>query len=118
MFMHFPIGLLLASVAFDVISLRVAEGSLPAAAYWMLTAGLVDGVVAALSGVIGLLAIPGRARASRLRIGHGVGNVVVLCLFIASWMLPPNENLRHRFWQQHFRSRVPLPVEPTVPPNP
>lgn len=89
MLVGFPIGLLLTSVVFDALSFRIAGPSMLAASYWMLTAGIVGGLVAAPFGLIDLMAVPEGTRASRIGRWHGVGNVVVLGFFLSSWALRP-----------------------------
>jgi uncharacterized membrane protein len=93
MLVAFPVGLLLASVAFDAVARVLASGSMVAAAHWMLVAGVVGGLVAAPFGLADLMAVPSRTRASRIGAWHGVGNVVALCLFISSWALRPGESV-------------------------
>lgn len=93
MLVAFPVGLLLASVAFDAVAQVLASGSMVAAAYWMLVAGILGGLIAAPFGMVDLMAVPARTRASRIGSWHAVGNVVALCLFIASWALRPGESL-------------------------
>lgn len=93
MLVAFPVGLLLASVAFDAVAQVLSNGSMVAAAYWMLVAGIVGGLVAAPFGVVDLMAVPSRTRASRIGAWHAVGNVVALCLFIASWALRDGESV-------------------------
>jgi uncharacterized membrane protein len=56
-------------------------------AYWMIAAGIIGGLVAAPFGWIDWFAIPRRTRARSVGLWHGVGNVVVLLLFAASWLL-------------------------------
>lgn len=90
MLVSFPVGLLVGSVLFDVLSISADQPSLAAAAYWMLAAGIVGGLVAAPFGLIDLMAIPERTRASRIGSMHAVGNVIVLALFIGSWILRPS----------------------------
>lgn len=90
MLVAFPVGLLVGSVVFDLVSLFPYKPLLAAAAYWMLTAGIVGGLVAAPFGLIDLMAIPERTRASRIGSMHAVGNVIVLALFIGSWVLRPS----------------------------
>jgi uncharacterized membrane protein len=85
----FPVGLLGASVLFDIISLVGGSQGIAVAAYWMLAAGIVGGLLAAPFGLIDLTAVPPGTRASRIGRLHGIGNVIVLCLFIASWLLRP-----------------------------
>lgn len=55
--------------------------------YWMIIAGIIGGIAAAPFGLIDWLAIPKNTRAKSVGLIHGVGNVVVLLLFIGSWYL-------------------------------
>lgn len=61
-------------------------------AYWMIAAGIIGGLVAALSDWIDWFAIPSGTRAKSVGFLHGVGNVIVLILFIGSWWLRHNNN--------------------------
>jgi uncharacterized membrane protein len=83
----FPLGLLATSVIFDVIYLVTGHAYLSEVAYWMIVAGILGGVVAAPFGLIDWLAIPGGTRARRIGALHGMGNVVVLLLFVLSWYM-------------------------------
>jgi uncharacterized membrane protein len=47
---HFPFGLLLASLVFDALSHLSPGMALPTVAYWMLAAGIVGGLSAAALG--------------------------------------------------------------------
>jgi uncharacterized membrane protein len=53
----------------------------------MMAAGIIGGLVAALFGVIDWLGIPRGTRAKSVGTLHGLGNVVVILLFGASWLL-------------------------------
>lgn len=90
MLVAFPVGLLAGSAVFDVVGVAAYQQSLAAAAYWMLAAGIVGGLMAAPFGLIDLMAIPERTRASRIGSMHAVGNLIVLALFIGSWILRPS----------------------------
>ena len=89
MLIVFPLGLLVTSVAFDAVyyfgdrNPRWAD-----VAYWMIAAGLVGGLAAAVPGWVDWWAIPRGTRAKAVGLWHGVGNVLgVLGLFGASWWL-------------------------------
>ena len=86
MLIVFPLGLLGASVIFDIIQ-RVWGGGWSQAAWYMSAAGVVGGLLAAVFGLIDWLGIPARTRAKRVGLLHACGNVVVLVLFAASWLL-------------------------------
>jgi uncharacterized membrane protein len=83
----FPIGLLGTAVAFDIIDALGGSDNFGRAAHYMIAAGIVTGLVAALPGVIDWLAISDGTRAKRIGTLHGAGNVVVLVLFAIAWML-------------------------------
>jgi uncharacterized membrane protein len=83
----FPLGLLATAVIFDAIYLIWGNQTMAVVAYWMIAAGLVGGVVAALPGWIDWLAIPQGTRARSVGLVHGLGNMVVLLLFAASWYM-------------------------------
>jgi uncharacterized membrane protein len=83
----FPLGLLSTSVIFDVIHLATGNGQFSLVSYWMIAAGVVGGVVAAVPGFVDWWAIPQGTRAKRVGLIHGVGNDVVLVLFALSWWL-------------------------------
>ncbi len=54
-------------------------------AYYMIAAGIVGGAIAAPFGTIDWFAIPSGTRAKSVGLTHGLGNVLVLVLFIESW---------------------------------
>jgi uncharacterized membrane protein len=87
MLIVFPFGLLAMAVVFDAIALATTQGYWSEIAYWMIAAGVVTGLMAAPFGLIDWLAIPSGTRAKRIGAIHGGGNVVVLLLFAASWLL-------------------------------
>lgn len=83
----FPLGLLATGVVFDVIYLIWGNPTMATVAYWMIVAGIIGGALAAPPGWIDWFAIPGGTRAKSVGLIHGIGNVIVLVLFIGSWWL-------------------------------
>jgi uncharacterized membrane protein len=83
----FPLGLLATAVIFDVIYLFTNNPNLALVSFWMIAAGVVGGFVAAPFGWWDWLAIPNNTRAKAVGLTHGVGNVIVLLLFIISWWI-------------------------------
>jgi uncharacterized membrane protein len=87
----FPLGLLSTALTFDFVArLQKKEKKkrkLSEAAYLMLGAGLLGGLAAAPFGFWDWLAIPKNTRAKRVGAAHGLGNVLALLLFGASWLL-------------------------------
>ncbi|HZS60461.1 MAG TPA: DUF2231 domain-containing protein [Gemmatimonadaceae bacterium] len=87
MLIVFPLGLLATAMIFDIIHLAGGGDQWATAAYWMIPAGVIGGLIAAIFGLIDWLAIPSGTRARRIGAVHGLGNVVVVGLFAASWFL-------------------------------
>ena len=87
MLIVFPLGLLATSVAFDIVGLIQSDPNWFRISFWMIAAGIIGGLCAAVFGLIDWLAIPPRTRANRIGLLHGGLNVVVVLLFIASWWL-------------------------------
>jgi uncharacterized membrane protein len=83
----FPLGLLTTSVVFDVVHLLTASGRWSEISFWMIAAGVIGGLAAAVFGLIDWLAIPSGTRAKAVGLWHGTTNVVMVTLFIASWLL-------------------------------
>ena len=94
MLIVFPLGLLITAVVFDVIFLVTDAARWTEVAYYMIGAGLIGGVAAAVPGWMDWVAIPGGTRAKRVGLLHGIGNTVLLALFAVSWVLRrPNPSL-------------------------
>ena len=83
----FPIGLLATAVVFDVLRYITGHGGFATAAYYMIAAGVVTGLVAAVFGEIDYLGIPDGTRAKRIGSLHAFGNLGVMVLFAVSWLL-------------------------------
>ncbi len=87
MLVGFPIGLLGGSVAFDIAYLATESGRWADVSFWMLTAGIITGLVAAPFGSIDWLSIPKGTRAKRIGLWHGATAVSSVVLFAVSWWL-------------------------------
>lgn len=83
----FPLGLFATAVIFDVMSLATENGFWTGMAYYLIYAGIIGGLAAALFGLIDFLAIPRGTRARSIGLLHGVGNAIVVLLFIGSCVL-------------------------------
>ena len=86
MLIVFPLGLLATSFIFDIVYLATDNTRWADISFWMIASGIVGGLVAAIFGLIDFLAIPGGTRAKRIGAMHGIGNVIVVGLFAASWL--------------------------------
>lgn len=87
MLIVFPLGLLATAVAFDIVGLVSGDAQWFQISFWMIAAGIIGGLLAAVFGFADWLAIPSGTRAQRVGLWHGGGNVIVVLLFIASWFL-------------------------------
>ena len=82
-----PLGLLSASVAFDIIDRLRDSGTWAQTASATMAAGIIGGLVAAPFGLLDWLNLPDGTRAKRVGLLHGSVNVVALALFAISWLL-------------------------------
>lgn len=87
MLIAFPVGLLVTAVIFDIMHLATGTALWASIAYYMIAAGIIGGLLAAIFGVIDYLGVPSGTRARSIGLLHGVGNVVVVALFFVSWLL-------------------------------
>lgn len=83
----FPLGLLTTSVVFDVVYLLTGDEKWAEISFWMIAAGVIGGLVAAVFGLIDWLAIPSGTRAKSVGLWHGGVNVVMVALFTSSRLL-------------------------------
>ena len=97
MLIVFPLGLFATAVLFDLIRMVKGGGGWGEAAFYDIAVGIVGGLVAALFGFLDWLAIPSRTRAKSIGMWHGIGNFIIVVLFIVSWVI-----------------RLPNPASPSV----
>lgn len=83
----FPLGLLSTAVVFDLLRLVTGRDGFAVASFYMIGAGVLSGLLAAVFGAIDWTAIPAGTRAKGVATAHGLGNVVVVALFALSWVL-------------------------------
>ena len=87
MLIVFPLGLLATALVFDVIHLITGNATASIVSYWVIAAGVIGGLCAAVFGLVDWLGIPRGTRAHRLGMLHGIGNVGVVALYAVSWLL-------------------------------
>ena len=90
MLVVFPLGLLATAVIFDLLYLIFDNRLLPTASYYMIAAGILGGLLAAIFGFIDWLALPNGSRAKNIGLWHGLGNVLIVGLFAVSWLMRGN----------------------------
>jgi uncharacterized membrane protein len=87
MLIVFPLGLLATAVIFDIIGFIISGTQWVEISFWLITLGIISGLVAAVFGLADWTIIPAGTRAKRVGTLHGLGNVVVVGLFAVSWIL-------------------------------
>ncbi len=81
----FPIGLFVTSFIFDLIGRGLGYGSLFAAGWYCIIAGLIGGVLAAVAGAVDLFGVvPPNSSAKQRGYRHAILNALVLALFVAA----------------------------------
>ncbi len=88
MLIPFPLGLLGMAVVFDLVA-QASGGwdALARAAFYMIAAGVLAGLLAAVFGAVDWAAIPSGTRAKGIATAHGLGNVGIVVLFALTWFL-------------------------------
>ena len=69
----YPLGLLSTAVIFDIIYLATGNLTWATVSFWMIAAGIIGGLLAAVFGLIDLVNIPNGTRAKRIGLVHGLG---------------------------------------------
>jgi uncharacterized membrane protein len=87
MLIVFPLGLLATAAIFDIIYMITGTSMWALVSFYLIAAGIIGGLLAAVPGFIDYLAIPNSTRAKAVAAIHGIGNVLVLALFAVSWLL-------------------------------
>lgn len=83
----FPLGLLATSSVFDFVHGITRKGYFSEISFWMISSGLIGGLLAAPFGLIDWLSLPHKTRARAVGRWHGIGNVATLALFTTSWFM-------------------------------
>jgi uncharacterized membrane protein len=87
MLVVFPLGLLSGAVIFDIVSLISGNSLFHVVSFWMIAAGLIGGLLAAIVGFLDWSGLRSGTRAKSIGGWHGLGNLVIVLLFAASWWL-------------------------------
>jgi uncharacterized membrane protein len=87
MLIAFPLGLLPVAAIFDITYLCTHNGHWADVSYWMIAAGIIGALIAAVFGFVDWLGIPQETRAKYIGLIHGVSNFIVVLLFIVSWFM-------------------------------
>ena len=90
MMIVFPLGLLSTAVIFDIAYAFTGYGILTVLSYYLIPAGILGGVLAAVFGWIDWFAIPPGTRARAVGLLHAGVNAVTLLVFFGNWMMRPN----------------------------
>ncbi len=93
MLVPIPIGAWVASLVFDVASYFVDDPSfLFKGAYWLIATGVVAALLAAVFGLLDLLAIPTGTRPFKVGLTHLTMNVTLVAVFTASFLVRVNQS--------------------------
>ncbi|MFC0527407.1 DUF2231 domain-containing protein [Phytohabitans kaempferiae] len=87
MLVVFPLGLFVTGTIFDLIHLFSDNGVFAEVGFWMISAGIIGAVLAALTGFADFTSIPSGTRAKRVGRVHGLLNAAVLVLFVIAWLI-------------------------------
>jgi uncharacterized membrane protein len=87
MLIVFPLGLLAMAVIFDLITIFSGNTIWSGVAFYMIGAGIVGGLAAAVFGLWDWLTIPSGTRAKAIGAWHGLVNLIVVVLFVGSFVL-------------------------------
>lgn len=87
MLIVFPLGLLVTAVCFDALYFATGARNFAVAGAYTTAAGVLGGLLAALFGWVDWFAVPGKTRAKRIGLAHGLTNAAALALFAVSWLL-------------------------------
>ena len=87
MLVVFPLGLFATAVVFDILYMSAGNLAFATVAFYMIAAGIIGGLLAAIFGFIDWLGLRGNTRAKNLGLWHGLGNFTIVVLFIISWLL-------------------------------
>ena len=83
-----PIGAWVSSLVLDIASYWANDpGALVRGSYWLIGIGVLGALLAALFGLLDLLTIPRQSRAFRVGLTHMALNLVVVGLFVASFLV-------------------------------
>ncbi len=126
MLVNYPLGLLTITPIFDIVHWITGNGYWSTVAFWMIAAGTLGGLLAAVTGTIDWVAIPAGTRAKTVGLVHGAGNYLILlerageparhclcvvlprcCSFhdnrLSRWRTHPALWRRHRAWRKRQR---------------
>lgn len=82
-----PLGLFTGAVVFDLVYVIGNNQTFSQVGFWDITAGIIGGLLAALAGLVDYLGVSSGTRAKAVGVRHGLLNVVVVVLFLISWLI-------------------------------
>jgi uncharacterized membrane protein len=85
MLVVFPLGLFWTAIIFDIIRLIGGNPTWGQVSFYLIAAGVIGGLVAAVFGLTDWLAIESGTPPKRIGAKHGLLNVLVVLLFAVSW---------------------------------
>ncbi|MBB1284279.1 Rieske 2Fe-2S domain-containing protein [Flavisolibacter sp. BT320] len=94
MLIGFPISFFMGAFVFDFLSLVLDQEALATTGYYMVLAGIIVAVLAAVPGIIDFLyTVPPESSAKKRAAKHGLLNVINLLLFVTIFFLRKNDSI-------------------------
>lgn len=92
MLVHFPVGLWVGSLIFDILYFANRSAIFAGAAYYCILFGLIGAVIAVIPGLAEYVDIPSQTRAKHLATQHMIINFSVAVLFLLNFLsrMPPD----------------------------
>lgn len=87
MLVPIPFGLLVVGAALDIAQRFTHNTWIPMMSFWNIAIGVALALLAAVFGIVDLVAIPDGTRAKRVAGLHAIGNVAMLCLFAVALLM-------------------------------
>jgi uncharacterized membrane protein len=87
MLIVFPLGMFASAVIFDIVYLINGNVIFNTISFYNIIIGIIGGLIAALFGFIDYLNIPRDTRAKSIGTLHGLGNVLIVVLFLISLLI-------------------------------
>lgn len=84
---HFPIGLWVGSLLFDILYFATHNSGFAIAAFYTLSFGIITALFAAVSGALEIQYVPRESRVRGIAFAHMALNLVVTILFVVNYMI-------------------------------
>jgi uncharacterized membrane protein len=86
MLVHLPVALWPLSLISDIAFFATDDAFFPRASYYLIGAGILGALLAALAGIAELVDVPKHTQARRVGLTHGALNILIASLYILSFL--------------------------------